>query len=173
MSTTLTAVAIAFGIWIVLAQKPEKYAVPIPQTALRYIFGPHVVSLEEAEEYCKKFKGFIVRDYKSVLLDMIGLPGRPFWYKGSRAFTSFNALVAAFGVPYTSAQRRTCTVFNGYDLVAPVPCDYRALPWCQISVFGVGEAQRRHPSQWVQKPFMEWIYDKDNQTAIQERAGIY
>ncbi|KAG5449688.1 hypothetical protein CSKR_201024 [Clonorchis sinensis] len=172
MSTAVTA--IAFGLWIVSAQKQaEKHAAPFPQTALRYVFGPHMVTLEDAEEYCKKFKGFVVRDYKSVLLDMIGLPGRPFWYRGSRAFTSSNALVATLGVPYTIGVKRTCTVFAGYDLIAPVPCDYRALPWCQISIFGVGEAQRRHPSQWVQKPIMEWMYDKENQTAIQEHAGVY
>ncbi|GAA51174.1 hypothetical protein CLF_105678 [Clonorchis sinensis] len=81
--------------------------------------------------------------------------------------------VATLGVPYTIGVKRTCTVFAGYDLIAPVPCDYRALPWCQISIFGVGEAQRRHPSQWVQKPIMEWMYDKENQTAIQEHAGVY
>ncbi|CAH8595929.1 unnamed protein product [Dicrocoelium dendriticum] len=124
----------------------------MPNHSLRYIFGPEEMGLLEASNFCRKWKGFIVRDVKPVLLDLMGLPGRPFWYNGSRILNGyFNVLpmLTSMGSRFTSRVDRRCNVFRGYGIIAPVPCHFRALPWCEISVIGQRELQRTHPKKWV------------------------
>ncbi|KAF5406360.1 hypothetical protein PHET_00103 [Paragonimus heterotremus] len=142
LSVTITMITFAVTITETTEEQSEH--------SLRYIFGYKPVNYEEAVTFCSEWKGIVVKTIKPVLLDLIGYSGRPMWLNGISSRNEHHPLVFSSGGSYTWDYKRWCNVLTGYAIAARVPCDYKAIPLCQISIYGTKELQREKPMNWAQ-----------------------